>query len=119
MAIEKKSWIERVLIVLTPNGEFLAAHQERLEAIVEDGKIIHGKQLPAEAVASGALDKILPKLGPVVAQFSTLQAEHLAVVQARDIAVAACEHLEGEVRALKDEVADLKSRLKKAESEAE
>lgn len=117
MAIEKKNWIERVLIVMTPNGEFLAAHQERLEAIVEDGKIIHGKQLPAEPLAESSLDKVLPAKGQVIAAMSKLQSEHGAVVRARDIAVATCEQLEAENKALKDEVAELKSRL--AESEAE
>lgn len=74
MTMERRGYVERVLIVMNSDGSLRGAHQERIEGIFENGALVDGtlRQTPAEAVEPAALSALLPAQGALVAQVRSL-----------------------------------------------
>ena len=72
MAIEKQSYIERVLIVLNPDGSIKGAHQERLTRILEaEAQVVYSEiQESAEVLTPQALAGVLPQKAALIAQIA-------------------------------------------------
>lgn len=94
MAITKTSYVERVLIVLNPDGTLKGAHSQTLDAIVEDGVVLKESQGDAVPVDAASLASVLPDQASLVAQVQALTADR----DAHDAEKAA---LQAEIDALK------------------
>ena len=75
MSMHKNTHIERVLIVLNPDGSFKAAHQESLSIIKAGGTVLASVQEPATALTAEALSQALPSQGAILAQLAAVTAE--------------------------------------------
>ena len=73
--MHKNTHIERVLIVLDPDGSFKAAHQESLSIIKAGGTVLASVQEPATALTAEALSQALPSQGAILAQLAAVTAE--------------------------------------------
>lgn len=81
MALTQQTYVERILIVLNPDGTLKGAHQERLEAIVDGETVLSVKQLGAEPLDAQALANVLPDQAALAAQVQTLT-DQVAVLEA-------------------------------------
>jgi hypothetical protein len=70
---EEVSYVERVLIVLNPDGTLKGAHQETLNEVRKDGAVIATQYLPAAPLDAEALKAILPDRAAAIAQAANLQ----------------------------------------------
>ena len=73
--MHKNTHIERVLIVLNPDGSFKAAHQESLTTIKDGDTVLASVQEPATALTAEALAQALPSQGAILAQLAAVTAE--------------------------------------------
>lgn len=79
MSITDTTHIERVLIVLNPDGSLKGAHQERLREVRDgDVALLSATQLPAEPLTPEALAAVLPQAA-LAAQAAALVAERDAL----------------------------------------
>ena len=70
-----REWVERVLIVLKPNGELQGAIQESLRETTRDG-VVRSEALGVVALDAKTLDGILdPNTAALVAQVQQLKEE--------------------------------------------
>lgn len=74
--MKKESHIERVLIVLNPDGSLKAAQGERLERVLDDdGSVVAERYLPAEPLTEETLAKVLPDKARLIADLSLALAD--------------------------------------------
>ena len=73
--MHKNTHIERVLIVLNPDGSFKAAHQESLSIIKDGDTVLASVQEPPTALTAEALAQALPSQGVLLAQLAAVTAE--------------------------------------------
>lgn len=73
--MHKNTHIERVLIVLNPDGSFKAAHQESLSIIKDGDTVLASVQEPATALMAEALSQALPTQGALLAQLAAMTVE--------------------------------------------
>lgn len=75
----KTKYVERVVIVLNPDGSLKGAHQSGLETIHKDGKLVSERETPAMPVDQMTLAQVLPEAAALTAQASALAAERDAL----------------------------------------
>lgn len=88
MTITQTDYVERVLIVLNPDGTLKGAHAERMRELREDGIVISARQdtqplseddlvsvVPGSAALLADLTRVQTELDAVVAERAALQAE--------------------------------------------
>lgn len=118
--MEKRTHIERVLIVLNEDGTLKAAHQESLERVFDGDEIYAERQLGAEPLDGETLVEILDNAN-VLAQVSVLEKEieRLAPFEAEVIAlrplVQINEDLRNEIELLNQTIANQESVIKAAQ----
>lgn len=84
MALSQETYVERVLIVLNPDGTLKGAHQESLEVIKNDGEAVSEKQLAAAPLDTETLASILPDQAALAAQVQVLTDDLAAMTAERD-----------------------------------
>lgn len=75
MALEKQEYVERIVIVLNPDGTLKGAHQETLTHYVDDGTIVASRQQTPVGVDSATLSRIVPASSVLLAQVQHLLAD--------------------------------------------
>lgn len=75
MPLTKKSFVERVMIVLNEDGSFKGAHAEKLSLICVDGALISATQEAAEPLQAADIAALLPTQAALMA---SLDAANLA-----------------------------------------
>lgn len=89
MPITDTTYVERVLIVLSPDGSLKGAHQESLRTIADGDSVISAQMLPAAPLDAATLATILPGTTALLAQVEALTNDLAAMTAARDAALAA------------------------------
>lgn len=82
MSMHKSTYIERVLIVLNPNGSLKGAQQESLATIRDGETVLATVQEPLTALTEVALAQALPTQGALLAQLAAVTAERDALLAA-------------------------------------
>jgi len=143
----KKTYIERVLIVLNEDGTLKAAHQEKLERVFDGEELYAEKYLPAEPVEEEALIGLLenPALFKQIRDLdealaekneqaqaelqttieaanaeiqTTIEAANAEIQKLKDTSAIQIESLSGKVSELEQENINLKETLKLREEAA-
>lgn len=75
MALTDISYVERVLIVLNPEGTLKAAHQETRRTVSDGATVIADTMLGAEPLDAATLASVLPLSSVLIAENQRLQSE--------------------------------------------
>lgn len=109
MAITKTANVERVLIVLNPDGTFKGAHSETLETVSDGDSILGAKYMPPVPLDPATLAAVLPSQGASAATIQALTDALSALKVDRDRAVSALteerDALAAQLRAIADAAA--------------
>lgn len=92
--MERTTYVERVMIVLNPDGTLKGAHQDKLERITSNGETLVERMLGAEPLDAAALASVLPDHAALAAQVQALTDE-------RDDLAAKLAAANDEIEALK------------------
>lgn len=111
MALSQTAYVERVVIVMAPDGSFKGAHQERLETLKNGAEVLSARMLPAEPLSAEALVRILPDAAALSAQVLALQAQLETASADSASAAAAKATAEGERDTARQRVAELEALL--------
>lgn len=69
MAIEEKTWVEQVVIGISPDGHFVRAHQSRITALFRDGEEMSDhRRTVAEPLDVKTLAAVLPDHAALLAE---------------------------------------------------
>ena len=105
MALSEISYVERVLIVLNPDGTFKGAHAEQLREIRDGDKVLSAQQTTTPLTAD-ALTTVLPDTATMLTSIKSIEAERDAALAAqdaaekeRDAAIAARDALQAQIDA--------------------
>lgn len=90
----KTTFVERVLIVMNPEGTLKGAHQESLTRFVEDGEILMERQEGAKSLDAATLASILPDQSALLAELMLLRAEKDALIISVETLTKKVEELE-------------------------
>lgn len=88
MTISKDVYIERVLIVLNPDGTIKGAHSEAMETIRDGDVVMASRMLPAKPVTGDELATVLPDQAALLAQVQSLSSQLATATAERDALAA-------------------------------
>lgn len=83
MTITQTDYVERVLIVLNPDGSFRGAHAERLREVREDGMVISARQ-DVQPLGPDDLTAVLPNAAVLMTDLAASERTLAAVIAERD-----------------------------------
>lgn len=89
MPITNTTHVDRVLIVLNPDGTLKGAHAEKLRRVADGATVLQETIMPAEPLTADMLAAVIPKQAALAAQVAALAAERDAAVAAKAQAEAA------------------------------
>ena len=110
MALTERTYTERVLIALNPDGTFKGAHAEQLREIRDGDKVLSAQQSTTPLTAD-ALTTVLPDTATMLTSIKSIEAERDAALAAqgaaekeRDAAIAERDALQAQIDAAADAV---------------
>lgn len=100
MALTETTRVERVLVVLNPDGSLAGAHQESLREIKDGDTVIAAQQQPAVPLDAATLAGLLPNQAALMAQVQGLTDQLAAVSADRDAKASQVAQLQAQIAAL-------------------